>query len=481
MSDQRNLKTVKRGVSAEPMERWAGFIVNTGYEDLPSEVVDHVKKLFLDTLGIMVGGSSQESIPEIVRLVRGWRGRKESTIPVYGGKVPCPNAAFAAGPMARALDMGDIPPQACHISEYVVPALLPAVGLAGNVGGKEFITAYALGAELGSRLGNACQAMEAPYAAGRDPQFGIFEATAAVGKLLGLDKERMLNALGIAYHLMITTDLPMYLENTLMVRVHHGFVCQNAINAVLMAKIGVTGAHKVFTGKGGFFDLIYFWESDYEPLMENLGKIWELLKIAFKLYACCYCSHSSINGALSLVHKNEIDVDNISKISIELDPGSLMTVCEPHDVCWNPRTAIEGQFSLPFAISTALIKKRVFIDDFTPGELQNKDVRTLIQKVEARAKKALAGFESVVTINLTDGKKHTQKTTIDEIRGAFLNPVGWEDVIEKFRSFRSYCAVEIPHENMDKIIDRCKNLETVDNMKDVIDLMTPGDARSNEQ
>ena len=108
--------------------------------------------------------------------------------------MPAPNAAFANGPMARAVDMGDTHPQACHISEYVVPALLPAAELRGGVTGKEFITAYALGAEIGSRFGNACRAMETAYVAGRDPQFGIFEATVAVAKLLGLGKDAMQNA-----------------------------------------------------------------------------------------------------------------------------------------------------------------------------------------------------------------------------------------------------------------------------------------------
>jgi len=150
----------------EPMEELAQFVVETDYEDLPPEVVEYIKKLFLDTLGITIGGSLQKAIPEIVSLVKSWGGAEHSTILIYGGKVPAPNAAFAIGPMTRALDMGDTHPQACRISEYVVPALLPAAELRGGVSGKELITAYALAAELGGRIGVACHCSNTACAAG---------------------------------------------------------------------------------------------------------------------------------------------------------------------------------------------------------------------------------------------------------------------------------------------------------------------------
>jgi 2-methylcitrate dehydratase PrpD len=63
--------------AVEPMEQLAQFIVETDYEDLPPEVVEYIKKLFLDTLGITIGGSSQKAIPEIVGLVKSWGGAKQ--------------------------------------------------------------------------------------------------------------------------------------------------------------------------------------------------------------------------------------------------------------------------------------------------------------------------------------------------------------------------------------------------------------------
>ncbi|MCK4788517.1 MAG: MmgE/PrpD family protein [Desulfobacteraceae bacterium] len=457
----------------EPMEQLAQFIVETDYEDLPPGVVEYIKKLFLDTLGITIGGSLQEAIPEIVGLVKSWGGAEQSTILIYGGKVPAPNAAFAIGPMTRALDMGDTHPQACHISEYVVPALLPAAELRGGVSGKEFITAYALAAELGGRIGNACHCSDAACAAGRHPQLGHFEATTAVGKLFGLDKATMQNALGIAFHLINARDEQMYVERNLMVRVHHAFTCRDAINAVLLAQIGVTGAHKVFTGQKGLFNIDYVWESEYEPLTKGLGKTWELFKVNIKLYASLYGNHSPISGAMDLIKGNNIDIADIAEIRVELDPANKRAGSEPAEVAWNPQTMVEAQFSTPFAISTAIIKGKIFIDDYTPGELHNKDVRALMPKVKCAVNETLAAFGSIVTIRLKDGAKYTKRTAIEEIKGGFLNPLTWDEIVDKFRLMPPFSAVEIPQRNIDQLIEKCKGLEVVSDMSDIINLMTP--------
>lgn len=459
--------------TAEPMEQFSEFILNTHYEDLPSEVVDHIKKLFLDTLGITIGGSSQKSIPEIVDLVKSWGGAQQSTILVYGGKVPTPNAAFAIGPMTRALDMGDTHPQACHISEYVVPALLPASELKGNVSGKEFITAYAVAAEIGSRLGNACQSMGKALDIGRHPQFGIFEVTAAVGKLFGLDKATMQNALGIAYHLITARDMQMYSEGTLMVRGHHSFMCQNAINAVLFAQRGITGAHKVFTGEQGLFVLDYSWESTFEPLTKELSTTWELLKDSIKLYASCRCNHSPVSGAAALVKENKINLADVEEIMIEVDPGCKKTVCEPAPMRWDPKTIVEAQFSLPFAVSNVIVKGKIFLDDYTPTELQNQKVRSLMTKVKCTVDETFKGFESNVSILLKSRKKYTKRTTIDEIKGGFQNPINWDEVVEKFKLNLPFSAVKLSKGKIDELIEKCKTLETLSDMSEIIDLCTP--------
>ena len=120
------------------------IVVDTKYEHLPSNVINHGKHCILDTIAVTIGGSAMEGIPAVVDLVKERGGKPESTIPFYGGKVPASEAALAIGPMSRAMDFGEIHEEAGHCSEYIVPTLMAAAGLKDKMTGKEWLTAFVL-------------------------------------------------------------------------------------------------------------------------------------------------------------------------------------------------------------------------------------------------------------------------------------------------------------------------------------------------
>ena len=143
----------------DPMSTLCRMVIGTNYEDLPSNVVNHAKRSILDTIGVIIGGSAMEGIPAVVELVKGRGGKPESVIPFYGGRVPASEAGLAIGPMAQAMDMGDVTYEAGHSSEYTVPTLLAVTGLKDKLTGREFITAYVVGQEVLIRIGVAFRAI----------------------------------------------------------------------------------------------------------------------------------------------------------------------------------------------------------------------------------------------------------------------------------------------------------------------------------
>ena len=50
-------------------------IVKLKYEDLPAPVIEATKKSVLDTLAVLIAGSTDEFVPEVVELVKGWAGK----------------------------------------------------------------------------------------------------------------------------------------------------------------------------------------------------------------------------------------------------------------------------------------------------------------------------------------------------------------------------------------------------------------------
>ncbi len=129
-------------------------VVSIKYEDLPAEAVEAAKKDILDTLATTLAGSTGDGIKVVQELVSDWGGKRESTIIVYGDKVPSLNAALVNATMAHAWDYDDYHGLAgVHAGVSVIPASLAIAERRGKVTGKEFITAIALGIDLMCRLG----------------------------------------------------------------------------------------------------------------------------------------------------------------------------------------------------------------------------------------------------------------------------------------------------------------------------------------
>src|SRR4030042_6072254 len=125
------------------------------YDDLPPDVAEHTKKQVLDILGVALGGSSKAGVKELAEIVSDWAGKAESTIFCFGKKVPAPNAAQVNATMGHALDYDDTGDGPTHPSVVIVPAALAVAEWQGNIRGRGFITAVALGADMMGRLGQS--------------------------------------------------------------------------------------------------------------------------------------------------------------------------------------------------------------------------------------------------------------------------------------------------------------------------------------
>src|SRR4030042_3228242 len=142
------------------IDRLTGYLTETGYDALPRDVVEATRKQILDTLGVTVAGSTCDISGEmkgLVEMVRDWGGKEESTILGFGGRVPAPNAAFINAVSSVRLDFDDtlVTWVNLHTSRVIVPTAFAMAERQGNIGGKELITAVALGYDLACRVKQA--------------------------------------------------------------------------------------------------------------------------------------------------------------------------------------------------------------------------------------------------------------------------------------------------------------------------------------
>jgi len=124
-----------------------------------------------------------------------------------------------------------------HPSSHTFPAAFAVAERVGNVSGEDFITSVALGVDLNVRLSAAPKGrVGEDYPWFSVPIFGVFSATAAAGKLLGLTVDEMVNAFGIAVDRVSGITESLNSPDSEIRAIRDGFGNREGVLAALMAK-----------------------------------------------------------------------------------------------------------------------------------------------------------------------------------------------------------------------------------------------------
>ena len=440
----------------------------TKYESLPADVVEITKKFMLDTLATMIAGSNASGCQNVVEQVKDWGGKEESTVLVYGGKVISSNAALANSMMGHALDLDDTHDSATlHANVSVLPASLALSERVGNVTGKDLIAAVAAGVDILCRLGLS---VSGPLNWVLSSTVGYFGATIAAGKILGLGENKLLHALGIAYS-QCAGNAQCLVDGGLAKRMQPAFAARAAVLSALLAERGITGATNIFEGQYGFFPLYYGNKYDRDKVVKELGKEFEGKNLSIKLYPCCRYTHGSIDATLSIVRENDIRPDDVAEVIVHVTQNAYDFVGKPFEIRKSPQ--VDAQFSIPYTVATAIIKRDVFIDDFFEKKIKtDNQVLQLAEeiKVVVDQKPIAKGLTPcVVEIKTRNGEVYAQRVEI--LRGDPRKPLEMEEIGQKFRKCAAFSARPISGENIEQVITSVSHLEDVENIAGVIELL----------
>ena len=173
----------------------AGFIHNLNFREIPPEVIARAKSLILDALATAVAGRDLPYPKMAFNTVE--KNRGNATVFTYGVEVPPMDATFVNSIMVSSIGQDDMLYR-FHPGAVVIPAVL-AISEEKNSIGSEVITAVVVGYEIMGRV-----YLAAPHIVPRFrgvSVFGPLGAAAACGRLLRLNGDQLVNALGYAANL----------------------------------------------------------------------------------------------------------------------------------------------------------------------------------------------------------------------------------------------------------------------------------------
>jgi 2-methylcitrate dehydratase PrpD len=442
---------------ADPALTLAEHVCRTAFAGLPEAAVTATKRDILDTLGAMLGGSAAPGIAELARLVRRWGGREESTALLLGLKAPAPQAALLNATMGHALDFDDTHDGAgnIHPGTSTLAASLAVAEVRGGTSGRDLILAVTLGLDVACRLALAATVDRGWH---RTAAFGIFGATAAAGKLLGLGVEQMVNAFGIAYS-QAAGNRQCIVDGALTKRLQAGQAASAAVLSALLASEGFTGAREVFVGRYGFFPLYQPDGYDLRAIAAELGRTFRGVELSFKPYPCGRPLHAILDAALELYHRLELAAAEagIADVRITTNPQTYQEQLHPESPRRRPSQVVEAQFSVPFLVAAALVHGRVGIGEV--AGVEDQAVLALARRIQGAVRQDAPPGWARLEVRRADGRAAALETAAPS--GSPQKPLSDAQLQAKFRDCAAHAVRPIPETIVDQAMHMIHDLEEV--------------------
>lgn len=411
--------------------RLGQWVAHTSFEDIPPDVIEHVKLCLLDSFGCGLFGAGQEwsriAAEVALELSPGgpsalW-GRAASASPA--------DAAMVNGTAVHGFELDDVHTSSLlHPGAVTIPAVFAIAELRGLTG-RDLIRATVLGYEVGIRIGVCAGVPHATSGYHATGTVGTIAAAAGAAAALGLDAGQAMHALAVG----TTQASGLYAARTgaMAKRFHAGRAAESGVIAGLLAERGFTGAVAAFEApSGGFFPTMAH-ANDPESVFDGLGERWETLAVGFKVYASCASTHTTVD-ALDQLMAQGLTAANLRRLRIGMSKVGMQ------NVGWRyvPSGVVAAQMNGFYTAAVKLIEGDAFVDQFRDERLAAPGILRLIDRIEIAHDPAVdekgPGFRHAVTVEaeLDDGRR--LETRVEQRTGSGDHPLPPERIERKFIS-----------------------------------------------
>lgn len=436
----------------------AGFVVQSRFDDIAPGVRHEAERSLVNWVGCALGGSRHEAVGATLRALAPVAGPPQAGVIGRRERLDCLNAALVNGMSAHVLDFDDTHLRTLLHPSVPVASTLLALAERRPLTGAEFLHAFILGVDVECRVANAIYSEHNVnwYITGTA---GVFGATAAAGRVLGLDEQRLRWALGIA-----ATQAAGLREmaGTMCKSFVHGRAAQNGMLAALLAAHGFTSSERAIEAPRGFARVLAP-DSALGSVVEGLGERYEIALNTYKPYACGVVCHPVIDGCIQLRERRSIQPGQIAAVALRVHPLALKLTG-----IRSPQTGLESKWSIYHSAAVALCDGAAGEDQYTDARVREPQVSQVRERVAADADPKLREDEAHVTVTLGDGRR--LELHIEHALGSADNPMSDRDLERKFRVL---AEGTLPAERADALLAQCWAVERLPDMAGLARLTVP--------
>lgn len=439
------------------------FTSQLSYDRIPATVIDHLKLSILDGIACCLVGSTLPWTQKVADMVAGAGGVPAAT--VFGSKrsVPLTGAVLINATAGHAFELDDIHRDAIlHPNSIAVPAALNTAEYLGGASGKDVLTAIVAGYEAGNRIGAA--AGTDLLLRGFHPQgvIGPFVAAAAAARMMNLDADRTLNALGIAGSL--GAGLMAAQEGAMVKRLHSGNAAEAGVRAALLASNGFTGISDVVEAEYGGFLAAFSGKIELARVTDGLGQVWETEKTGFKPHATVTSIHAALDALSKIRADNGLGAEDIARIHAGVSRPTHVHCAWPYEA----QSVTAAQMNIYYGLAMIAFHGEAFTDEFTEDAIKDPAVLEFIKKITAEVDPAIESkgpaFRHMATVRVTTTDGRTLEETVTNRKGSPENPLSADEVEAKYFALTSNILGEDKAKKVRDMVfalDRTDEVETL--------------------
>ena len=441
------------------VEALARFAAETRWEDIPTPVRAHAKRILLDTIGVILAGSVRPEVVEI-RNRLAVDGTDGATVYAIGSPIhDIRTAALLNGISGRAIELCEgLRLASGQVAIQILPGML-AVGERFGASGEMLLTTLVSGYEIAARLGLAFTPRSLAHQNG---QAMLLAAAAAGARMRGLAAGHVSSAMRIAAILMLTPSYTNVMAGATALNVAGGMAGFAGALAPDLALAGFEAKSDAVEEALGMMVGAGF---DPTHLTDDLGLRWEITRNYFRLHACCNPIHPSLDAlhdVLAVLKPNPEEIEHIEFITYK-----FAAAMNNH----RPPNYFASKYSLPHAAAVMVVRGSTDHRAIDDSALSDPMIVALRSRVSVREDPAMSSRvpddkPAEVVVTLKDGRSRTH--AVSSHRGDFYAPYTDAQLREKFRDLAGDVVTMEGITKIEEAVARCEELGSVGELAAII-------------
>jgi 2-methylcitrate dehydratase PrpD len=391
-------------------------------DQLPAEVVSKVKIGLLDFLSCAFEARDLPWGCQAIRMASAANG--PATVIGTPLRASPAEAAFANATLGHGLVREDMHAGAVsHLGVVIFPTLL-ALAQQQKASGRDFILGAVCGYEIGAAVGRAIMDQEMVRRFRPTGITGPLAGAIAGSRLLGLNEDAMVSALGFAANATGGLNEWPYCGGDEMF-FHPGFAARNAVTAVELAMLGARASESALDGRAGLFAGLNKTDCIARVAPFSGGPL-EILSVYYKPAPACNYAQTACQAALALAIEDSFESGDIESIVVKAPAAAVgYPGC---DYAGPFERILQAKMSIQYCVAATLANGTIAESNYR--RLDNPEIIRLASITKLESDRAFTAAYpgaqgSEVILTLRDGQTMRRRladviaATPDEIRARF--------------------------------------------------------------